>query len=90
MTLYYLFLLLIPFQTHPKLGATLVSIAGFPVTPIKVEGLLTLAAAFLLPRPRDAARQLPTSISLLYAVFACFPLFGTVVLQRPFPLQFTS
>jgi O-antigen ligase len=90
LTLYYLFLLLIPFQTHPKLGAILVSIAGFPVTPIKVEGLLTLAAAFLLPRPRDAARQLPTSISLLYAAFACFPLFGTVVLQRPFPLQFTS
>lgn len=90
MTLYYLFLLLTPFQTHPKLGATLVSIAGFPVTPIKIEGLLTLAVSFLLPRPRYAARQLSTSISLLYAAFACFPLFATAFLQRPFPLAFTS
>ena len=55
MTLYFIFLFLVPFQEHPILGAQLFHVGQFPITPIKVVGILLVAATILLPRPRDAA-----------------------------------
>ena len=55
MTLYFIFLFLVPFQEHPVLGAQLFHVGIFPITPIKLVGIPLVAAALLLPRPRDAA-----------------------------------
>jgi O-antigen ligase len=85
MILYYLFLLLVPFQDHPKLGVELCYLGFVPITPIKIIGILTVAAAFLKAAPEDAARRRPTAVPLLYASFAIFPVFMTVACGLPLP-----
>ncbi|HUO04944.1 MAG TPA: O-antigen ligase family protein [Candidatus Binataceae bacterium] len=85
MILYYLFLFLIPFQQHPILGAQLVSIAGFPITPIKVLGFLMVAVSMVVARPKDAAPRPPSGIFILVAAFAIYPVIGTVLSFQPFP-----
>jgi O-antigen ligase len=85
MFFYYLFLLLAPFQDHPKLGAVLFDFGFIPVTPIKVVGILMVAAALLAPRPANAARPIPTAIPGVYAAFLGFPLFGAIVRGQPPP-----
>lgn len=85
MTFYWLFLCLAPFQTHPVLGATLFQAGFLPITPIKLAGVLAVAAALLSPRPPDAAERANTAISPLYAAFALYPLFSTVILGRGVP-----
>ena len=72
MTLYFLFLFLVPFQHHPVLGAQLFHVGSFPMTPIKLVGIPLVAAAMLLPRPRDAAPRPSAGILLLFAAFALF------------------
>jgi len=83
--LYYLFLCLVPFQDHPKLGAQLFHVGSFPITPIKLLGIPLVAAALLLPRPRDAAPHPGAGILLLFAAFALFPMVGTVLSSLSFP-----
>ncbi len=85
MILYYLFLLLVPFQQHPILGAQLFHVGSFPVTPIKLVGIPLVAAALLLPRPRDAAPRPSVGILLLFAAFALFQVAGTTLSGLTFP-----
>ena len=79
MTLYYLFLFLVPFQEHPILGAQLFSVGSFPVTPIKLVGIPLVFATMLLPRPRDAAPRPSAAILVLFAAFTLFQIVGTTL-----------
>ena len=85
MTLYFLFLFLVPFQEHPILGAQLFHVGTFPITPIKLVGIPLLAAALLLPRPRDAAPRPSATVLLLFTAFALFQLLGTTLSYVAFP-----
>jgi O-antigen ligase len=85
MTLYYIFLFLVPFQQHPILGAQLFKLGPFPMTPVKLAGIPLVAAAVLMPRPRDAAPRPGTGILLLFAAFALFQLLGTTLSSLSFP-----
>lgn len=85
MTLYFLFLFLVPFQEHPILGAQLFHAGSFPMTPIKVVGIMLVAAAILMPRPRDAAPRPSAGILLLFAAFALFQVLGTTLSSLSFP-----
>ncbi len=85
MIVYYIFLFLLPFQEHPKLGAQLFHVGPFAITPIKLAGIPLVAAALLLSRPRDAAPRPGARIFLLFASFALFPLIGTSLSSLSFP-----
>ena len=85
MILYYIFLFLVPFQEHPILGAQILHIGQFPVTPIKLVGIPLVAAALLFPRPRDAAPRPSVTILLLFAGFALFQVIGTTLSSLSFP-----
>jgi O-antigen ligase len=83
--LYFIFLFLVPFQEHPVLGAQLLHVGTFPVTPIKLVGIPLVAAALLLPRPRDAADRPGAGILLLFAAFGVFQILGTTLSSLSFP-----
>jgi O-antigen ligase len=83
--LYFIFLFLVPFQDHPILGAQLFRLGSFPITPIKLVGIPLVAAAILLPRPRDAAPRPNGGILLLFAAFAVFQVLGTTLSSLSFP-----
>jgi len=83
--LYFIFLFLVPFQDHPILGAQLFRLGSFPITPIKLVGIPLVAAAILLPRPRDAAPRPNVGILLLFAAFAVFQVLGTTLSSLSFP-----
>ncbi len=85
MTLYFIFLFLVPFQEHPILGAQLFHVGIFPITPIKLVGIPLVAAALLLPRPRDAAPRPDTEILLLFAAFTMYQVLGTTLSSLSFP-----
>ncbi len=85
MILYFIFLFLVPFQDHPILGAQLFRLGSFPITPIKLVGIPLVAAAILLPRPRDAAPRPNGGILLLFAAFAVFQVLGTTLSSLSFP-----
>ena len=85
MTLYFLFLFLVPFQEHPVLGAQLFHVGSFPVTPIKLVGIPLVAAALLLARPRDAAERPGAGILLLFGAFGAFQVLGTTLSSLIFP-----
>jgi len=55
------------------------------MTPIKLVGILLVAAAVLLPRPRDAAPRPGAAILLLFAAFALFQVVGTSLSSLSFP-----
>jgi O-antigen ligase len=84
-TLYFIFLFLVPFQEHPVLGAQLFHVGQFPVTPIKLVGIPLVAAAVLLPRPRDAAPRPSAGILMLFAAFALFQVLGSTLSSLTFP-----
>jgi O-antigen ligase len=84
-TLYFLFIFLVPFQQHPIFGAQLFQLGAFPITPIKLVGIPLVAAALLLPRPRDAAPRPGAGILLLFAAFAMFQVVGTTLSSLSFP-----
>jgi O-antigen ligase len=84
-TLYFLFLFLVPFQEHPILGAQLFHVGPFPMTPIKIVGILLVAATILAPRPRDAAPRPSAGILLLFAAFAMFQVLGSTLSSLSFP-----
>jgi O-antigen ligase len=84
-TLYFIFLFLVPFQEHPVLGAQLFHVGTFPVTPIKLVGIPLVAAALLLPRPRDAAERPGAGILLLFGAFGAFQVLGTTLSSLSFP-----
>ena len=90
MTLYFIFLFLVPFQQHPVLGAQLFHVGSFPMTPIKLVGFPLVAAALLLPRPRDAAPRPSAGILLLFAAFALFQVLGTTLSSLSFPVADVS
>ena len=90
MTLYFIFLFLVPFQEHPVLGAQLFRVGQFPVTPIKLVGMLLVAAAVLLPRPRDAAPRPAVGVIALFAGFALFQIVGTTLSSLSFPTSDAS
>jgi O-antigen ligase len=83
--LYFIFLFLVPFQENPKFGVQLFHIGSFPITPIKLLGIPLLAAALLLPRPRDAAPQPSATIFLLFAAFGLYQIIGTTLFSSVFP-----
>lgn len=80
-----MFLFLVPFQEHPILGAPLFTIGQIPITLIKVVGVPLVAAALLLPRPRDAAPRPGPTILLLFAAFALYQIIGTFLSSLSFP-----
>jgi O-antigen ligase len=82
---YYLFLLLTPFQEHPKLGGVLFSLVFVPITPIKIVGLVTVTSAFLAAVPRGNAKRLPTAIPTLYTLFTIVPVGLVMLRELPFP-----
>src|ERR1700683_3954814 len=90
MILYYIFLFLVPFQEHPVLGAQILHFGQFPITPIKLVGVPLVAAALLIPRPRDAASRPSSAILLLFAAFALFQVVGTVLSSMTFPANDAS
>ncbi len=81
MTLYFIFLFLVPFQDHPVLGAHLFEIGKIPMTAIKLVAIPLVAAAVLLTRPRDAAPRPSAGIFLLFAAFALFQVVGTTLVS---------
>jgi O-antigen ligase len=83
--LYFLFLFLVPFQEHPILGAPIVQLPSFPITAIKLVGILLVGAALLLPRPRDAAPRPSAGIILLFGTFAMYQVLGTTLSSSSFP-----
>jgi O-antigen ligase len=83
--LYFLFLFLVPFQDHPVFGAQLFNLGSFPVTPVKLVGMLLVAATILMARPRDAAPRPGFGIILLFAAFALFQVLGTTLSSLSFP-----
>ena len=85
MILYFLFLCLVPFQDHPILGAQLIRLGTFPITPIKLVGIPLVAAAMILPRPRDAAPRPGSGIIALFAAFTLFQVLGTTLSSLSFP-----
>jgi len=85
MILYFIFLFLVPFQQHPILGAQLFKLGPFPMTPVKLAGIPLVAAAMLMPRPRDAAPQPGAGILALFAAFALFQVVGTTLSSSSFP-----
>jgi O-antigen ligase len=85
MILYYLFLFLVPFQDHPVMGAQLFHLGSFPVTPIKLVGIPLVAAAMILPSPRDAAPRPSSGIIVLFAAFTLFQILGTTLSSLSFP-----
>ncbi len=85
MILYFLFLFLVPFQQHHVLGAQLFHLGSFAMTPIKLVGIPLVAAALLLPRPRDAVPRPGAGILLLFAAFALFQVAGTILSSLSFP-----
>jgi O-Antigen ligase len=89
-TLYFIFLFLVPFQEHPILGAQLFNVGWFPITPIKVVGIPLVAAALLLPRPRDAAPRPGAALLLLFGGFALFQIVGTMLSSMTFPANEAS
>jgi len=84
-TLYFIFLFLVPFQEHPILGAQLFHVGPFPMTPIKIVGIFLVAATILAPRPRDAAPRPSGTILLLFAAFAMFQVLGSTLSSLSFP-----
>ncbi len=90
MTLYFLFLFLVPFQEQRILGAQLFHVGIFPITPIKLVGIPLVAAALLLPRPRDTAPRPGAGILFLFAAFALFQVFGTILSSQSFPASDAS
>jgi O-antigen ligase len=85
MTLYYLFLFLIPFQDHPLFGHQLFTVSSIPITPVKVVGILLVLEVMLMPRPDDAAPRPSSGLLVLFLVFAIYPIIGTVLSFLPFP-----
>lgn len=85
MTLYFIFLFLVPFQEHPFFGAQLFHVGPLPITPIKLVAIPLVAAAILLGRPRDAAPRPSAAILLLFAAFALFQVLGTTLSSLRFP-----
>jgi O-antigen ligase len=79
MSFYYIFLLLGPFQEHPKLGEVLLNVWLVPITVTKLVGILMVFAAFLAPIPDAAARRQSTAIQTLYAFFVFIPLIEVIV-----------
>lgn len=90
MTFYFLFLFLVPFQHHPVMGAQLFHVGFFPITPIKLVGIPLVAAALLLPRPRDAAPRPNARILFLFAAFVLFQVLGTTLSSLRFPADDAS
>src|SRR5713226_7172601 len=90
MPFYYLFLLLAPFQEHPKLGVVLVNAGVVPITPTKLVGILMVTAAFFAPRPVAAAPRLSTAIPTLYTLFVVLPLAEVLVFALPTPTMSIS
>jgi O-antigen ligase len=88
--LYFLFLLLVPFQQHPILGAQLFHVGPFTVTPIKLVGIPLVAAALLFSRPRDAAPRPSAGILLLFAAFTLYQIAGTTLSSLSFPASDVS
>jgi O-antigen ligase len=78
-------LFLVPFQDHPVFGAQLFNLGSFPVTPVKLVGMLLVAATILMPRPRDAAPRPGFGIILLFGAFALFQVLGTTLSSLSFP-----
>lgn len=85
MAFYYLFVLLAPFQEHPKLGAVLMSVGPISITPIKLAGLLMVGAALLAADLPGAAPRRPTAVPALYGLFAVVPLAEVLVFGLPAP-----
>jgi O-antigen ligase len=89
-TFYFIFLFLVPFQHHPVMGAQLFHVGSFPITPIKLVGIPLVAAAILLPRPRDAAPRPSARILFLFAAFVLFQVLGTTLSSLRFPADDAS
>jgi O-antigen ligase len=85
MTLYYIFLFLVPFQEHPVMGAQIFRLGWFPVTPIKLVGMLLVVAVMLMPRPREAAPRPSSAIIVMFGAFALFQVIGTTLSSLAFP-----
>jgi O-antigen ligase len=84
MIFYYLFLFLIPFQDHPVLGAQLLNVGSFPITPVKLAGIPLVAAVLLMPRSEDAAPRPRSDILLLFAAFTLFQFFSSIMSSMSF------
>src|SRR5713101_7259577 len=85
MALYYLLLLTTPFHSDPRLGKVLLSAGVLIVTPVKILGLLTIAAAFLAARNEASVPRLRSPILLLFVPFAVVPVIATIVFGLPMP-----
>ena len=85
MIFYYLFLFLIPFQDHPVLGAQLLNIGSFPITPVKLAGIPLVAMVLLMPRSAEAVPRPRTDILLLFVAFTLFQFFSSIMSSLSFP-----
>jgi putative inorganic carbon (hco3(-)) transporter len=85
MTLYYLLLLVTPFHYDPRLGKVLFNAGVMIVTPVKLIGLLTVAAALLASLPSDSAARLRHPLLWFFVPFAIVPVFVTFARGLPTP-----
>jgi len=82
---YYLLLFATPFHSDPRLGKVLFNAGVMIVTPVKLLGLLTVAAAFLSPQPELSAPHLRNTPLLLFVPFAILPVVTVFVFDLPTP-----
>ena len=85
MIFYFLFLFLIPFQDHPILGAQLLHLGSFPITPVKLAGIPLVAAVLLMQRAPDAVPRPRSDILVLFAAFTLFQFLSSLVSSYGFP-----
>jgi len=83
--LYYLLLFLTPFHADPRVGQVLLEAGPFIITPVKVLGLLTVIVACLAPTAKGSATRLPSSLPLLFVLFALIPVVVTFGSGLPVP-----
>ena len=85
MIFYYLFLFLIPFQDHPILGAQLIHLGSFPITPVKLAGIPLVLAVVLMARKPDAVPRPRADILLLFVAFTLFQFFSSMMSSLSLP-----
>ena len=85
MILYYLLLLALPFHADPRVGVVLLRTSFLVVTPVKILGVLAVAAAVLSSKRRDAGSRVGRSLIVPFALFVTIPPLATLASGQPTP-----
>jgi O-antigen ligase len=82
---YYILIAVERFHDWPYLGGALFSLAFFPVTVVKMVGLVTVITAIFAPRPDGAVPRHTSTLGIVFVAFAVVPVLATVGSGLPLP-----